>query len=85
MYYVYALQSQKDGNFYVGFADDLRQRIAKHNSGEVRSTKHRLPLELVYYEASRNKSDALHRERYLKTAYGKRYLKTRLKNDLDKG
>ena len=36
----------------------------------------------VYYEACRNKADALHRERYLKTAYGKRFLKNRLKKDL---
>lgn len=82
MYYVYVLLSHKDSKFYTGFTKDLRKRVSEHNSGEVPSTRSRIPLELVYYEASRNKSDALHRERYLKTAYGKRYLKNRLRNDL---
>jgi len=83
MYYVNVLLSQKDSKFYTGFTKDLRKRVSEHNSGKVPSTKRRIPLDLVYYEASRNKSDALHRERYLKTAYGKRYLKNRLSNDLN--
>ena len=84
MHYVYVLRSQKDGKFYTGYTADLRKRVADHNAGEVPSTQGRTPLDLVYYEASRTKTDALHRERYLKTAYGKRYIKHRLKNDLAK-
>jgi len=80
MYYVYVLRSLKDGNFYVGYTHDLRKRVSQHNAGEVISTKWRVPFSLIYYEACRNKTDALHREIYLKTAYGKRYLKKRLKN-----
>ena len=83
MYYVYVLLSQKDSKFYTGFTKDLRRRVSEHNSGKVPSTRRRIPLDLVYYEASRNESDALHREKYLKTAYGKRYLKNRLRNDLE--
>ncbi|MBI2036152.1 GIY-YIG nuclease family protein [Candidatus Microgenomates bacterium] len=82
MYYVYILQSWKDGNFYTGFATDLRERIIKHNKGLVQSTRVRKPLKLVYYEACINKKDALHREIYLKTAWGKRFVKNRLKNYL---
>jgi len=82
VYYVYVLKSERDGNFYVGCTSDLRKRVAEHGSGDVRSTRYRIPLKLVYYEASRSKSDALHRERYLKTTYGKRYLRNRLKGDL---
>ncbi len=82
MFYVYALVSQKDRKLYVGYTEDLRKRISEHNRGKVTSTRYRVPFKLIYYEACRNKADALHRERYLKTAYGKRYLKNRLKNDL---
>jgi len=81
MYYVYVLKSQKDSNFYVGFTGNLRKRLTEHSNGIVRSTRYRLPLEIVYYEASRNNIDAFHREKYLKTTYGKRYLKNRLKGD----
>jgi len=39
-------------------------------------------VKLVYYEACSDQQDALHREKYLKTAWGKRYLKTRMKQYL---
>ncbi|MPZ76498.1 MAG: GIY-YIG nuclease family protein [Deltaproteobacteria bacterium] len=82
MYYVYVLKSNKDGNFYVGCTGNLRKRLSDHSDGNVRSTRYRIPFELVYYEASRTNIDALHREKYLKTTYGKRYLKNRLKGDI---
>ncbi len=81
MYFVYVLKSMKDGNMYIGFTKDLEERINRHNKGLVNSTKNRVPFELIYYEASRNIHDAIHREKYLKTSYGHRYLKNRLKND----
>ena len=83
MYYVYVLQSGKDRRFYVGYALELRKRLELHNEGRVESTKNRRPLQLVYYEACISQRDALHRERYLKTAYGKRYIKNRLRTYLD--
>ena len=82
MYYVYVLRSEKDARFYVGCTANLRKRLAEHNDGKVRSTCHRIPLNLVYYEASRNQIDALHREKYLKSTYGKRYIRNRLKQEL---
>ncbi len=77
-HYVYVLRSLADGKFYVGMAQDLRVRLAQHQAGEVTSTKSRRPFELIYYEACRNIHDAARRENYLKTAWGKRYLKHRL-------
>ena len=81
-YYVYILQSLKDRNFYVGYTKDLKERVKQHNSGMTYSTKNRRPLKLVYYEACLNEEDAKHREKYLKTSWGKRFIKTRLKNYL---
>ena len=82
MYYIYILQSLKDKQFYVGYTIDLKNRVDKHNKGLVPSTKNRLPLKLLYYEACINKDDAIKREKYLKTSWGKRYIKNRLKNYL---
>jgi len=82
MYYVYVLKSKLDQNFYVGYSKDLKNRLLQHEKGSVPSTKNRRPLELVYYEASLNQQDATHREKYLKTSWGKRYIKTRLKSYL---
>ncbi len=82
MYFVYVLKSETDNNLYVGYTHDLEQRLEQHNDGNVYSTKRRRPLNLIYYEACLNQQDATHREKYLKTSWGKRYLKTRLKNYL---
>lgn len=82
MFYVYILRSKKDNQFYTGYTSDLEKRIHEHNKGAVFSTKNRVPLELVYFEACLNQQDATHREKYLKTSWGKRYIKQRLKNYL---
>lgn len=79
MFYVYVLRSLNDNHLYTGYTKDLKERLKAHRSGLVRSTKYRLPLELIYYEACLDQNDAIHRERYLKTTYGGRYLKNRLK------
>lgn len=80
MVYVYVLRSGSDGLLYTGCTRDLRARFALHNAGKVFSTKDRRPLEIVYYEACLNEHDAFRREKYLKTTYGKRYIKVRCKN-----
>ena len=77
-FYVYVLRSQRDGRLYTGYSDNLRQRLRDHLDGHVEATRRRLPLELIYYEACRCQADATRRERYLKAAWGKRFLKSRL-------
>ena len=81
-YYVYVLQSKLDQNFYTGVTEDLRKRLEDHNYGRVSSTKNRRPLNLVYFEGCLSKKDATKRERYLKTAWGKRFIKNRIRNYL---
>jgi len=82
IYYVYVIRSLKDCKFYTGYTIDIENRLKKHNDGKVPSTCSRKPFELVYFEGCYNEKDALHREKYLKTTYGKRYIKNRLKNFL---
>ncbi len=81
-YYVYVIRSQVDKNFYTGYTSNLLKRLEDHNSGRVDSTRKRRPLALVYWEGCLSQKDALIRERYLKSAWGKRYIKNRLKNYL---
>jgi len=81
-FYTYVLQSLKDRNFYVGYTNNLVKRVAEHNKGKVPSTKNRVPLKLIYWEGCLNQKDATRREKYLKTAWGKRFIKNRLKNYL---
>ncbi len=69
-YYVYLLRSVKDGRFYTGYTANLRNRLAQHNDGRVRSTKGRRPFELVYWERFKTRVEAMRRERRLK-AFGR--------------
>jgi len=82
MHFVYVLQSIKDKKLYVGSTNNLKKRFAEHNTGSVSATKKRRPLKLVYYEACLSKIDAFKREKYLKTGWGKRYIKNRLRDYL---
>ncbi len=79
MFYVYVLESVNDSGFYIGCTKDPKNRIKEHNCGHIEATQKRVPMKLVYYEASLDKSDAFRREMYLKTAYGRRYIKNRLR------
>ena len=68
MYYVYVLKSLTVVSWtYIGCCDNLQERFARHNKGDVRSTKARRPYILVYYESYRVKGDARTREIALKT------------------
>jgi len=83
MFFVYTLRSERDGGLYIGFAPNLELRLEKHRNGLVRSTKYRMPLELIYYEAYKSKHDALIREKRLKNfAKGFASLKRRLEFSL---
>ena len=83
MHYVYILHSKKDSKFYTGLTNDLKRRMKEHQSGNVKSTLNRRPLELIYYEACLNEDDAKQREMYLKSGMGKKYIRNRLKRYLE--
>lgn len=69
MYFVYIIQSETDHKLYVGMTSDLNNRLAYHNAGKVRSTKHRVPFRMIYSESFETRDQARAREVYLKS-YG---------------
>lgn len=83
MYYVYILKSLRNRDVYVGYSEDLRERVKYHNSGLVKATKPNMPWKLVYYEAYLGKQDATKRERQLKMHRAKEELKIQIKNSLE--
>ena len=83
MFYTYVLMGEKDKEFYVGFTKDLKKRFKEHQKGLVASTAPRHPLELIYYEACLNENDAIRREKYFKTGFGRRFLRNRIKAYID--
>jgi len=77
---VYVLRSKKDNFNYVGCTNNLKRRLVEHNNGKVFSTRDRRPFILIYAEYYLNQQDAFAREKFLKTGWGKNYLKRALKN-----
>jgi len=82
-YYIYVLYNSNKNFIYIGYSESLKERVVKHNAGEVKSTKAYLPLILIFYEAYRTKSDAKRREVYLKSNKGRTTLRTMLKDYFD--
>jgi predicted GIY-YIG superfamily endonuclease len=82
-YYVYVLQSEKNKDWlYVGYTEDLVERLKSHNEGKNTSTKPHRPFKLIFYEAYFGKKDAKRREGYLKTTKGRTTLRSMLKETL---
>ncbi len=86
MYYTYVLLCQdinrSRNKFYIGSTEDLNNRVKEHRVGEIKTTKSFEIIDLIYYEASLNKTDARKRELQLKTGFGRGYLNRRLENYL---
>jgi len=80
MFYVYILKTEYLNELYVGCTGNLKQRLLEHNSGKVKSTKSKAPYELIHYEAYMDQRDAFEREQFLKTGWGKRFIKKNLKH-----
>jgi predicted GIY-YIG superfamily endonuclease len=73
MNYVYSLKC-KDG-FYIGCTNDLKDRIKRHQAGQVDATKNRLPVELDFYIALSDEYKAFSLEKYLKSGSGRAFIK----------
>ena len=78
MYYSYILLSSKSHIFYFGSTNDLKLRLALHNTGKVKSTKYHLPWKLVWYGAFESEKQARDFEIYLKMGSGKAFAYKRL-------
>ncbi len=74
MYYVYILSCADDGS-YTGCTDNLKDRISRHQKGNVPATKDRRPVKLIFYFAFSNKYTAYNFEKYLKSGSGRAFLK----------
>ena len=66
MFFVYVLQSLKDGSKYIGYTESLEKRLKEHNQGKTKSIKHKVPFKVVYFEEYKSKTEARKRELKLK-------------------
>jgi putative endonuclease len=73
-FYVYILQSESSGRFYVGQTKDLAQRVAYHNANYSLALKNRGPWKLVYSEVCATQSEAVRREMQIKRQRDRRFI-----------
>lgn len=78
MFYAYVIKSLKDSSFYKGHCEDIQVRLKEHNAGKTKSIVAKLTFELVYYEKFEKRELGIRREKYFKTAAGRKYLKQNL-------
>lgn len=78
MQIVYVLKSLKDNKWYIGCTSNMANRLEMHNNSKVISTKSRRPFIILHTENYNDKYEAFQKERYYKTAVGKRELKTKI-------
>ena len=69
-HYIYILQSLKDHKYYTGETSDVEARLKFHNAGLQRSTKHRIPFVIILIETYEDRSEALKREKEIKSWKG---------------
>jgi putative endonuclease len=74
-WFVYVLQSTVDGNLYTGLSRNPEKRLLEHNQGKTRSTRHRRPFILLFYDTFNTRVEARKREKYLKSGVGREYIK----------
>ena len=74
MEYVYLLKCS-DNTIYTGHTKDLDERAERHNKGENKYTKYRLPVKLIFYAAFSDKYKAIAFEKYLKSGSGRAFAK----------
>lgn len=79
MFYVYVLYSLSCSRFYVGMTDRPTDRLLEHNAGKTPSTKAYIPWEMVHQEVFSTRIEARTREKYLKTAAGRKWRKQNIR------
>jgi predicted GIY-YIG superfamily endonuclease len=73
-YQTYILKSNKDNIRYIGSGQDAQKRLHRHNRGDYRFTKGHRPWSLIYLENFKTHSEAMAREKFLKSGQGRKWL-----------
>ena len=81
MYTVYILHSAEHNKIYIGFTQNLEDRLKSHNQLATKgwTVKFR-PWKLIHYESFQTKQQALKREKQLKGGQGRNWIRTTLLN-----
>ena len=74
--WVYILQSESSGRYYVSHTNNLGDRIRRHNEGRTTVNKDRGPCRLVHREEFPTRQAAVTRERAIKGRKSRGYIES---------
>ncbi|MFA7227637.1 MAG: GIY-YIG nuclease family protein [Melioribacteraceae bacterium] len=74
MYYTYILYSTSINKYYIGYTQDLKLRLERHNSSWGKFSSRGIPWKLVYAEEHLEKSEAIKRENEIKRKKSRKYI-----------
>jgi putative endonuclease len=84
MYTVYALYSKSYQKIYIGYTSDIEERLIAHNHPKNYGwTAKFMPWILVYSECYIKKTDAMKREKELKSYKGREFIWSQVKMNLE--
>lgn len=76
MFYLYIIQSELDGSYYVGSTHDIKRRLKEHNGKSAHFTSKKKPWKVSHIEEFASKTEAIQRERYIKRMKSKKYIES---------
>ncbi len=79
MFYVYVLYSSTIDRYYIGMTINIIRRLNEHNSKKTPSTRIGIPWIVVHQEVFETRIEARSREKYLKSAAGRRWRKQNIR------
>ncbi|MBT1687193.1 GIY-YIG nuclease family protein [Dawidia soli] len=80
-FHVYVLHSLQNDKIYIGYTSDLESRLKSHNELATKgwTVKFR-PWTLVHTEVFETKTEAMRREKQLKSARGREFVRKEILN-----
>ena len=82
MFYAYILISESTGKLYIGQTDNLMRRLCEHNdpthNPKKFTTKQKGPWKLIHSEEFSTRSEAMLREKWLKSGVGRDWIRQKI-------
>jgi putative endonuclease len=76
IFWVYILQSEASGQYYVGHTSNLADRLRRHNASRTVANRGRGPWRLIHSEEFATRGAAAARERAIKAQKSRQYIAT---------
>ena len=81
MFTTYVLYSEKYDKIYIGYTSNLQQRLLSHNQLATKGWMIKFrPWQLIYKEKFETKSEAIKREKQLKSFQGRTFIRNLIDN-----